>query len=312
VRAIERKANVCLQRCRNLHREDFIMLKKLASLALAVAAIVAPGMAMAADITFTGNYAFVNGTGNGPIQGVLSLQQQGSTDYEYGYSGWSVVSGVGGTLSGQGAGAAASWSSNTSQVHKSIVPSGYFAQSVGALDLAGINGTNLALAFQVNAQGTSDTITIHTFDVVFIRADGLLIQTLTYTPDGHSLAGSTIATNPTLVGNGVSQATDNGTLPGVGQGSSGWLYTIDVTKVLAVDPNFFDPLSGNRIGMNVPEFAVSGAHNFSPTNDGSDNFYFTTATGGTPPVVPVPAAAWSGMALLAGLGVARKLRRQSS
>ena len=82
------------------------------------AAVLMSGMsslASAVEITFTGDYAFLNGTGNGPIQGVLSLQQQGSSDYEWGYSGWSTTSGVGGTLTGGPGTASHSWSSSTSQ-----------------------------------------------------------------------------------------------------------------------------------------------------------------------------------------------------
>ena len=278
------------------------------------AAVLMSGMsslASAAEITFTGDYAFLNGTGNGPIQGVLSLQQQGSSDYEWGYSGWSTTSGVGGTLTGGPGTASHSWSSSTSQVHTSTAPSGYFAQSVGVLGLAGINQTNLAVAFQVNVQGASDTITIRTFDVVFIRADGTLVDTLTYVPDGHSLAGSTIATDADLISKNTNQDFDNGILPGVGQGSSGWLYLLDLTTVLAADPNFFSNPE-NRIGMSVSEFSVGTTHNFSPVNDGSDNFFFTTSDGGTPPPppVPLPAAAWSGLSLLGGMGLLKLRKRK--
>lgn len=279
---------------------------------LMVAAIASAGFAsaaMAAEITFTGNYAGLNGTGNGPIQGVLSLQQQSSDTFEYGFSGWSQTSGVGGTLFGTGASPAESWSSSTSQVHKATTPSGYFAQSVGTLGLAGIDATNLAIAFQVNVQGQNDQMRVRTFDVVFIHADGSLVDTLTYTPDGHSLAGSTIATDPTLIGNGTSHTTDDGILPGVGQGSSGWLYDLNLATVLAADPNFFTN-SGNRIGMNVPQFSVGTTNNFDPVNDGSDNFFFTTVN--TPVPVPVPAAAWTGISALAGLGLFGKLRKKLS
>lgn len=274
---------------------------------LVVAAVASAGfasMASAAEVTFTGNYAGLNGTGNGPIQGVLSLQQAGNDTFEWGYSGWSQTSGVGGTLSGTGATPDESWSSSTSQKGTSTTPSGYFAQSVATLGLAGINVKTIAIAFQVNVQGVSDTMTIRQFDVVFIKADGTLVDTLTYTPDGHSLAGSTIATNPTLIGNGVAQSVDNGILPGVGQGSSGWLYDLNLTTVLAADPTFFS-VGGNRIGMSVPQ-TVGGVNNFSPTNDGADNFFFTTGT----PVVPVPAAAWTGLSVLAGLGIFGKLRKR--
>ena len=282
----------------------------LVRILVAAAAACLPTFAWAAEITFTGNYAFINGTGNGPIQGVLSLQQQGNDNFEWGYSGWSTTSGVGGTLFGGPGSAAESWSSSTSQVHKNTTPSGYFAQSVGTLAQAGINATNLALAFQVNVQGLSDTMTIRTFDVVFIRANGTLVDTLTYTPDNHSLAGTTIATDPALISHGTNQSVDNGILPGVGQGSSGWLYTLDLTTVLAAEPNFFSN-PNNRIGMSVPQFSSGSTLNFSPVNDGSDNFFFTTSSGGTPPPppIPLPAAVWSGLSLLAVAGLLGKYRR---
>ena len=287
-------------------------MRKFASCLVAVLAVLgAAKFALAGSVLFTGNYAFLNGTGNGPIQGVLSLQEQGNDTFEWGFSGWSTSSGVGGTLSGGPGAAAESWSSSTSQVHKATTPSGYFAQSVGALSQAGINGTNLALAFQVNVQGTSDTMTIHTFDVDFIHADGTFVGKLTYTPDGHSLAGTTIATDASLISHGTNQLTDNGILPGVGQGSSGWLYSLDLTSILAIDPNFFTN-PNNRIGMNVVQTVAgtSGSiNNFDPVNDGSDNFFFTFRD--APPPVPVPAAVWTGMGTLAGLGLVKVLRKKS-
>src|SRR5215471_588765 len=72
--------------------------------------------AEAGQITFTGNYAYLTGTGNGPVDGILSLQDHGNDGYEYGFSGWSANSGVGGTLTGTGAASKAeSWSDSTSQ-----------------------------------------------------------------------------------------------------------------------------------------------------------------------------------------------------
>jgi hypothetical protein len=263
--------------------------------------------AEAGQITFTGNYAYIKGTGNGPVDGVLSLQEHGNDTNEYGFSGWSASSGVGGTLYGTGAGTKAeSWSDSTSEKGTSTSSSGYYARSVADLASNGMNASNLALAFQVNAAGASSLMQIRTFDVVFIHADGSLVGTLTYTPDGHSLTGTTIAgLDPS-----IKQTSDNGRLPGVGQGSSGWLYTLDLSSILASDPNFFSN-SENRVGMNVSQFSSGSQNNFDPVDDGADNFWFTTADAPPPPpLVPLPSAAWMGMGLLGLLGAAQIVRRR--
>jgi hypothetical protein len=261
--------------------------------------------AEAGEINFTGNYAFLTGTGNGPILGVLSLQD-GSEDHEWGYSGWSHPGGVGGALTGAGASPTHSWSSSGTQVHKTTVSSGFFAQSIGDItNNTGIDHTNLALVFQVNVAGANDTMTVRTFDVVFINADGSLAGTLTYTPDGHSLAGTTIAG----LGAPTAQNTDNGVLPGVGQGSSGWLYTLDLSQVGGgFNAATFFSNANNRIGMYVPEFDAAGNENFNPVNDGSDNFWFTRAD--APNFVPLPSAAVAGLGLLGLLGAAQIVRRR--
>jgi hypothetical protein len=264
--------------------------------------------AEAGPITFTGNYAFLTGTGNGPVDGVLSLQQHGNDTFEYGYSGWSADSGVGGTLFGTGTDPKhESWSDSQSQKGTDTTPSGYYARSVGDLASNGLNASNLALVFQVNTTG-NNVMQIRKFDVVFIHADGSLVGTLTYTPDNHSLAGTTIAgLDPA-----VRQTTDNGLLPGVGQGSSGWLYTLNLSSILALDPNFFNN-AGNHIGMDVQQFNADTQNNFDPVEDGPDNFWFTSVPSGTPgptgaPAVPLPSAAWMGFGLLGLLGVARLAR----
>jgi MYXO-CTERM domain-containing protein len=291
-----------------------------AAILAAGAFVTGVSMAEAGEITFTGNYAYLTGTGNGPIDGVLSLQD-GSDEFEYGYSGWSPTSGVGGTLyDAVGGTAKESWSDNGTQVHKDAnAGSGYYAQSVGTLAGAGINQTNLALVFQVNVAGQGDTMRIRTFDVVFLNADGTLAGLLTYSPDGHSLTGTTI--------DGLGQSTDNGILAGVGQGSSGWLYELDLNQVhggsTAFNATTFFGNSNNRIGMRVQQFATqadtvspwigsdtgTNNYNFAPVNDGPDNFFFTTANA-TP--IPLPSAAWMGLLGLAGIGTVRMRRRARS
>jgi hypothetical protein len=257
-------------------------------------ALVAVGAGYArADIDFTGSYGDLSGTGNGPVLGVLSLQQAGGTDYEYGWSGWN--------------GTNATWSDSTSQNGKSTTPSGYFARSVGELASSGIDETNLALIFQVNVAGQGDTVTIHTFDVVFYNANGTEAGRITYTPDNHSLVGTDIASAS------VPQTTDNGVLPGVGQGTSGWLYTLDLSGIAA---SFWDN-ANNRIGMQVHKYSnttddsagLSGnTLNFNPTNDGADNFWFSTAT----VAVPLPKSALAGLILLGGVAVLHVTRRRRS
>lgn len=263
---------------------------------LVVAAIASAGFsaaASAAEITFTGNYGNLTGTGNGPVLGVLSLQEQGNNTYEWGFSGWSSNSGVGGTLATPGANVSHSWSDSTSQVARNAqAASGYFAQSVTDLLAAGVNQSNLALVFQVNVAGQGDTMNVRKFSVDFIAANGQLLKTLTYTPTGNATGGLL--------------ATDNGILPGVGQGSSGWLYTFDLSQI----PAGFFSVGGNHIGMHVDGTDIKGQESgdLFNVNDGADNFFFTSVT--APPLVPIPAAAWTGLSALAGLGVVGKLRKK--
>jgi len=263
-------------------------MKKRLLTTLFVAAIASAGLSSAAlannEITFTGSYGNLIGTGNGPILGVLSLQEQGNNTYEWGSSGWS--------------GTTETWSNSTSQVHTDTTPSGYFAQSVGNLTAAGIDVNHLALVFQVNvAKGGTDLSVAHFF-VDFINANGTIAGTLEYTPDGHSVANSDF----TAAGGA---STDNGIFPGVGQGSSGWLFTFNNGTIPA---NFFSN-ANNRIGMHVTGTDINaGSSDITGANDGSDNFFFTSTT--APPLVPVPAAAWTGMTALAGLGVIGKIRRK--
>lgn len=263
-------------------------MKKRLLTSLFVAAIASAGLSSAAlannEITFTGSYGNLTGTGNGPILGVLSLQEQGNNTYEWGSSGWS--------------GSTETWSTSTSQVHKDTTPSGYFAQSVGAITAAGIDITHLALVFQVNVAKGGTDLTVAHFYVDLINANGTIAGTLEYTPDGHVLTGTDFA----AAGGGT---TDSGVFPGVGQGSSGWLFTFNN----GVIPASFFSNPNNRIGMHVDGTDINGGTaDFTGANDGSDNFFFSSTT--APPLVPVPAAAWTGMTALAGLGVVSKLRKK--
>lgn len=262
--------------------------KMLKGLVALVAVLSLAGASWADSITFTGNYGYYTGTGNGPVLGVLSLGS-GNDDYEWGSTGWD--------------GSAATFSSSVSQVGKGTGVADYFAQSVGTLKSWGIDETNLALVFQVNISGQNFSNWLHVaaFYVDFYNADGTIAKSVAYTPDGHSLAGTTMDTE-------FGRTTDDGILPGVGQGSSGWLYTFNFD-----DAGFLAAFFGNdenRIGMHVlgvDEGKKTVSADFSNATDGSDNFWLTAA--GAPPVVPLPAAVWSGMALMGAIGAYRVRRR---
>ena len=83
-----------------------------------------------------------------------------------------------------------------------------------------------------------------------------------------------------------------------GAGSAGWLFRVDpmgddVANWLSDDTN--------RIGIRVPD-----NNPIMNANDGPENFFFGSFPG---PVIPLPAAAWMGIALLGGMGVAKKTGR---
>jgi hypothetical protein len=258
---------------------------------LLVGAIAAVGLANSASaatqlgtLSFTGNYGNFTGTGNGPIPGVLSLQAQGNNTYEWGTSGWN--------------GTTETWSSSTSQVHTNTTPSGYFAQPVSTLTPGGINASNFAVIFQVNVANGGDNLKVTHFYVDFIDSTGTTLTTLEYHPTFvNNLAGTDFA----AAGGGT---IDNGIFPGVGQGTSGWLFKLNG----AVIPAGFFSNPNNRIGMHVDGSDVTASADFTQANDGSDNFFFTRAD--APVFVPVPAAAWTGMSALAGLGIVGKLRKK--
>jgi len=254
---------------------------------LILAAIASAGISNAAqaagELNFTGNYGNLTGTGNGPVLGVLSLQGQGNNTYEWGSSGWN--------------GTTETFSTSTSQVHADTTPSGYFAQSVGNLLANGVTASNLAVVFQVNIAKGGTNLSVSHFYLDFYSGAGALLASLEYHPDGHSVLG-------TSINNLIGSTTDDGILPGVGQGSSGWLYTIKS----GIPVGFFSD-STNRIGMHVNGTDVNpGSSDINQVNDGSDNFFFTSVT--APPIVPIPAAAWTGMSALAGLGLVGKLRKK--
>jgi len=281
------------------------------SVALAAGIGLFAGSAEAAEVTFTGNYSNLTGTGNGGVLGVLSLQQQGNDDFEWGYSGWADSSLSSDPLFGTGGSAEhETFSSSNSQKGTSTSSSGYYAQSVGTLAAAGINGSNLAVVFQTNCTGNA-LMTIRKFSVVFINADGSLVGKLTYTPTNTARFGTAID----AARGGANDTFDDGILNGTGQGTSGWLYTLDLSSILAINPNFFSQ-SGNRVGMEVTQYVTgsSGQLNFTPTEDGADNFFFSTAT--APPVitpfgiVPLPSAAWMGLGMLGLIGGVQIVRRR--
>lgn len=264
-------------------------LKGLAAVAVMLGLV---GVASADSVYFTGNYGFYSGTGNGPVLGVLALGN-GSDALEWGGTGWN--------------GSAATFSSSVSQVKEGTGVADYFAQSVGTLKSYGFDATNLALAFQVNISGQSAANYLHVdhFFVDFYNANGTVAASLEYTPDGHSTAGTSIDTD-------FGRTTDDGILPGVGQGTSGWLYTFKFEDSTFLSTFFGD--DANRIGMHVLGLDTTVGNKTTTTSadisnatDGPDNFFFTKVDQVTP--VPLPAAVWSGMLLMGGIGAYRARRR---
>jgi hypothetical protein len=231
------------------------------------------------------------GTGNGPVLGILSLQASGQYTTEWGFTGWS------------GSGLTAD--TNTTQVHTGSGNAAYVARNVDQIMANGIGSNTLGLVFQVNQVGNvnSQYLQVSDFIVkVYSGTTGAVLGTATYT-GGSGNAGDSGVTQPLF-------------FSGVGQGSTGYLF--DVNLSTAEQALWFG--NGNYIGITVLTGDPNGdAGHFLNANDGSDNFWVAKGTGsgsGTPPPppsgTPLPASAWGGMALIAGLGALRFARRRSA
>jgi len=244
----------------------------------------------ATTITYTGvvsttlNPDNISGTGKGVVLGVLSLDVNGGNattppgaNAEAGSTG--VV--TNGTLNFSSQAEFSSGSQIFDEQH-------FFARSVAELKAAGFTDqNNLGLVFQPNQSGhdpAKDSIHVVSFTALFMDKNGNLLGSAIYNSvDSGDPAHPNAASPADFVG--------------VGQGTSGYLFGLGNLGF-----NFFAS-DTNYIGMIVhTNSAMSNA------DDGSDNFFVTKTD--NVQVVPVPAAAWTGMSALAGLGLVGKFRKK--
>ena len=115
------------------------------------------------------------------------------------------------------------------------------------------------------------------------------------------------------MGLGTADLFENGTtMQGLGSPTGGILPPIGIGSgggsSLTKTPYFMDTITFYIYGISAgydPSKCISNVSFLYGTASNDSHF------NGTPPTVPLPAAVWSGMALLAGLGVVAKLRRKS-
>jgi len=155
---------------------------------------------------------------------------------------------------------------------------------------------------------------------------------VTYGPSSGPVTPATTASNFGVYGFGTGSGAP--VLGEYGVGGTAWLLNFDSTHLLALgtDPNVTNPdntpngpdggiasastttYSNKNVISNSLTFTI---HTNGELDVGSiGNVVFTYGTGledfkSIPPTVPVPAAIWSGMALLGGLGAAAKLRKRA-
>ena len=81
----------------------------------------------------------------------------------------------------------------------------------------------------------------------------------------------------------------------------------DVLENALVTVKFSD---GTELSQNVPNFQPGDLMRFTLMNEHEQDVELNVEQTRPPEVVPLPAAAWTGMSLLTGIGVAGKLRRR--
>jgi hypothetical protein len=233
--------------------------------ALAVALLLGPPtQVFAGTITFSGNYTSASGTGFGSIDNVLTLHATGPSTptQESGAVSWD--GSAPDVLSGD--------ATNTSQT----LTAAYRTSAAGTnISWSPVTGADFAVVFQVNQTGSNLTVDLNQFQIDF------------FTAAGGSIPGITAVY--TEVGNQTSA------LPGVGVGSSGWLFNVHLDGAEALA--FFGTPT-NRLGMSVP-----GSNPIGNFNDGPENFYI--AAGQSVSVVPEPASMASRVSALSLLGYGR-------
>jgi hypothetical protein len=238
--------------------------------ALAAALLLGPpGEASAGTITFTNTYSAATGTGNGTIDNVLVLHAtgQGTPTSESGSVFWT------GTQD-DGTGDAEVGPS------KSQTYTAAYLQSSTNINYTPGSPVTFNVIFQVNQQGAlgSETVDLQQFAVDF------------FAPGGGAVPGlsSVEYTGPTL------------TLAGVGVGTSGWIFEVELT---AAEADLFFGNPNNRLGMSVdPNTPIND------WNDGAENFYIAASeTVVTAPEPGTMALAGLGALSLLGYGLRRRM-----
>jgi len=260
--------------------KSFTSFTLLSCAAFAAAALLG-GTARAGSVTYTGNLVTKSGTGFGTVLSVLALHQNSG---EYGAIGAPNFNIGGMTTDSNGLAANASPSDGTQTRTVSQIISAFG-------DPLFISHANtIGLIFQVNQDGQT-TLNLNDFYVDFYSSANTLLFSLQY--------NSAVGPNTSA-------------LPGVGVGTSGYAFNINLDA--GQYSQFFgtqgSPNSNNYIGMHVTQ-----ADKIVDSNDGPDSWYLTAAQGnggiGAGPGTPLPSAAWSGLALMAGvagMGLWRKRR----
>jgi len=261
----------------------------LLSCAAFAAATLSAGTARAGSVTFTGQTADLNGTGFGTVLSVLSLQNNGT---EWGAQGIKngTIDGIALDNKGLGGNASNSNGSNTQTV------SNFFSIDPNFI----AHGDTLGLVFNVNQEGSqgSTTLNLHNFYVDFYKSDNTLLFSLKFDDSNPSNADTSA----------LAPIAHNGT------GTSGQLFHTNMTaaEYYAFFGTVANPNLNNFVGMHVREADAIGN-----SNDGQDNWFLIAEQGpGFPPPIgagpgtPLPSAAWSGIALMAGLGGMGLLRKR--
>jgi hypothetical protein len=269
--------------------------KKLLGIASALTALaISASVASAGSVSVSfngGNDPDTTSTGNGNVLGLLSLKDSSqSAGSEWGTTGWN--------------GTTYTYDADPST---QVVPgnpdaaSAYRARSV--TDLLTVFSSfddfvnNFAVTFQINeggAEGT-DNLKLKQFSINFYHGTTGANLFQGYFPG----PGAGNVENPALE------------LTGVGQGQSGYVFGFGVAANPLDAADIAELLTwwngGGYVGLQVHiDNKVSDA------NSGADNFFVARSPNLTvrPPVVPLPAAAWSGLALMGALAIAGKIRKR--
>jgi hypothetical protein len=175
---------------------------------------------------------------------------------------------------------------NSGSFHSDI--SEIYIQNIGGLLAAG-SASNPAIFSKSSGIG---------WDVTGANPSALPGQTGFFTSDTTL---STQATNPSASNGIISDDADNQSLSLFFAYAPGADFAQVETALFSYNPDS-SPNAGISLGLHIQAIGINGK---------SDAFVTIPGTGSTPPSTPLPAAAWSGMALIGGLGVLRKMPRKA-